>query len=103
MQNLLSQVQLGKYGAVTLYIGFLEIVEQAAALRDRIHAIGALSKKQTVIAGLCADTDIWGLYRGAGKCCYAILHMEDFYTKTVAHIAFKKLSAAGQHFVAKGV
>ena len=45
--------------------------EQAAALRDRINAISALSKKQTVIAGLCADTDIWGLYRGAGKCCYA--------------------------------
>ncbi len=51
--------------------------EQAAALRDRINAIGALSKKQTVIAGLCADTDIWGLYRGAGKCCYAVLHMEN--------------------------
>ncbi len=51
--------------------------EQAAALRDRINAISALSKKQTVIAGLCADTDIWGLYRGAGKCCYAILHMEN--------------------------
>ncbi len=51
--------------------------EKAAVLRDRISAIGALGKKQTVIAGLCADTDIWGLYRGAGKCCYAILHMED--------------------------
>ncbi|MCI9374912.1 MAG: excinuclease ABC subunit UvrC [Oscillibacter sp.] len=51
--------------------------EQAALLRDRINAISALSKKQTVIAGLCADTDIWGLYRGAGKCCYAILHMEN--------------------------
>ena len=51
--------------------------EQAAALRDRINAISALSKKQTVIAGLCADTDIWGIYRGAGKCCYAILHMEN--------------------------
>lgn len=51
--------------------------EQAAALRDRINAIRALSKKQTVIAGLCADTDIWGLYRGAGKCCCAILHMEE--------------------------
>ena len=49
--------------------------EQAAMLRDRINAIGALGKKQTVIAGLCADTDIWGLYRGCGKCCYAILHM----------------------------
>ena len=51
--------------------------EQAAALRDRINAISALSKKQTVIAGLCADTDIWGLYRGAGKCCYAVLHLEE--------------------------
>ena len=51
--------------------------EQAAMIRDRINAIGALGKKQTVIAGLCADTDIWGLYRGAGKCCYAILHMEE--------------------------
>ena len=51
--------------------------EQAAQLRDRIHAIGALSKKQTVIAGLCADTDVWGLYRGSGKCCYAVLHVEN--------------------------
>ena len=51
--------------------------EQAAAIRDRINAISALSKKQTVIAGLCADTDIWGIYRGAGKCCYAVLHMEN--------------------------
>ena len=51
--------------------------EQAAALRDRINAIAALGKKQTVIAGLCADTDIWGICRGAGKCCYAILHMEN--------------------------
>ena len=51
--------------------------EQAAALRDRINALTALSKKQTVIAGLCADTDIWGIYKGSGKCCYAILHMEE--------------------------
>ncbi|MDO4315242.1 MAG: excinuclease ABC subunit UvrC [Oscillospiraceae bacterium] len=51
--------------------------EQAALLRDRISAISALAKKQTVIAGLCADTDIWGVYKGEGKCCYAILHMEE--------------------------
>ena len=51
--------------------------EQAAAIRDRINAISALGKKQTVIAGLCADTDIWGIYKGSGKCCYAILHMEE--------------------------
>ena len=51
--------------------------ERASLLRDRINAIQALGKKQTVIAGLCADTDIWGLYRGSGKCCYAVLHMEE--------------------------
>ena len=51
--------------------------EQAAQLRDRIQAISALSKKRTVIAGLCADTDVWGVFRGAGKSGYAVLHMEN--------------------------
>ena len=51
--------------------------EQAAQLRDRIQAICALSKKQTVSAGLCADTDVWGVFRGAGKSGYAVLHMEN--------------------------
>ena len=51
--------------------------EQAAQLRDRINAISALGKKQTVIAGLCADTDVWGVYQGAGKSGYAVLHMEN--------------------------
>ena len=51
--------------------------EQAAQLRDRIQAISTLSKKQTVIAGLCADTDGWGGFRGAGKSGYAVLHMEN--------------------------
>ncbi len=50
--------------------------ERAAQLRDRAAAISALSKRQTVIAGLCADTDIWGIWKGA-KCCYAVLHVED--------------------------
>ncbi|MEG2037466.1 MAG: excinuclease ABC subunit UvrC, partial [Ruthenibacterium sp.] len=50
--------------------------EQAAILRDRIAAVSVLSKRQKVIAGICADTDIWGLYRGA-HCCYAVLHIED--------------------------
>ena len=51
--------------------------EQAAQIRDRMQAIRALSNKQTVIAGLCADTDVWGLYRGSGKACYAVLHVEN--------------------------
>lgn len=50
--------------------------EAAAALRDRIAAIKVLSKRQKVFAGVCADTDVWGLYLGA-KCCFAVLHYED--------------------------
>lgn len=46
--------------------------EQAAALRDRIRAIEVLGKRQKVIAGICADTDIWGVYRGALKCGSAV-------------------------------
>lgn len=51
--------------------------EQAAALRDRISAIESLGKRQKVIAGICADTDIWGVYRGAAKCGWAVIHVED--------------------------
>jgi excinuclease ABC subunit C len=51
--------------------------EQAAALRDRLKAVSVLGKTQQVIAGVCADTDVWGLYRGAAKCGYAVLHVED--------------------------
>ena len=38
--------------------------EKAAALRDRIRAISVLGKTQQVIAGVCADTDVWGVYPG---------------------------------------
>jgi excinuclease ABC subunit C len=51
--------------------------ERAAQLRDRIAGISALGKRQTVIAGICADTDVWGVYRGAAKCCCAVLHVEE--------------------------
>ena len=51
--------------------------EQAAALRDRIRAVEVLGKRQKVIAGICADTDLWGVYRGAAKCGCAVLHVED--------------------------
>jgi len=50
--------------------------EEAAALRDRIAAIKVLGKRQKVIAGVCADTDVWGLYLEA-KCCFAVLHYEE--------------------------
>lgn len=50
--------------------------EQAAVLRDRISAIEVLGKRQKVIAGICADTDVWGLYTGAAKSGCAIVHVE---------------------------
>ena len=50
--------------------------EEAAALRDRIQAIKVLGKRQKVIAGVCADTDVWGLYLEA-KSCFAVLHYEE--------------------------
>ncbi len=51
--------------------------EQAAVLRDRIAAIEVLGKRQKVIAGVCADTDVWGLYTGAAKSGCAVCHVED--------------------------
>lgn len=50
--------------------------EKAASLRDRIRALGVLTKQQQVIAGACADTDVWGVYSGAAKCGAAVLHIE---------------------------
>ncbi len=51
--------------------------EKAAVLRDRIQALSVLSKEQQVIAGACADTDVWGIYSGAAKCGAAVLHIEN--------------------------
>ena len=50
--------------------------EEAAALRDRIQAIQVLGKRQKVIAAVCADTDVWGIYLES-KCCYAVLHYQE--------------------------
>ncbi len=51
--------------------------ERAAALRDRLRALAVLSKQQQVIAGLCADTDVWGVFVGPVRCGAAVLHIED--------------------------
>ena len=50
--------------------------EKAASLRDQIRSLSVLTKQQQVIAGLCADTDVWGLYCGQVRCGAAVLHME---------------------------
>lgn len=61
--------------------------EQAAQLRDRLAAVEVLSKRQNVIAGICADTDLWGLCVGDVKSCYAVLHVED------GHLTGREVSA----------
>ena len=50
--------------------------EQAAALRDRIRAVEALSHRQRVISTAFADTDAIGFCRGA-KSCFTLLHFRD--------------------------
>ena len=48
--------------------------EKAAELRDRIRAIELLGKRQKVVAGSLADTDVAGYFRGEAKSCFVILH-----------------------------
>ena len=51
--------------------------EKAAALRDRLRALSVLGKQQQVIAGVCADTDVWGVYPGQVLCGCAVLHIQN--------------------------
>ncbi len=48
--------------------------EKAAQLRDRYRAIELLGKRQKVVAGSLADTDVVGYHRGAAKSCFVVLH-----------------------------
>ncbi len=48
--------------------------EQAAALRDRLRSLEALSQKQLVTAGTMAHTDVVGFYQSEAKACFAVLH-----------------------------
>ena len=51
--------------------------EKAAALRDRIRAIALLGKRQKVVAGYLADTDVLGLYSDEVRTAAAILHFRE--------------------------
>ncbi len=51
--------------------------ERAAELRDRYRAIELLGKRQKVLAGSLADTDVVGFHRGAAKSCFVVLHFVD--------------------------
>ena len=48
--------------------------EKAAELRDRCRAIELLGKRQKVVAGTLADTDVVGFHRGTAKSCFVVLH-----------------------------
>ena len=49
--------------------------EKAAELRDRYRAIELLGKRQKVVAGSLADTDVVGFHRGqATRSCFVVLH-----------------------------
>ena len=48
--------------------------ERAAELRDRYRAIELLGKRQKVVAGSLADTDVVGFHRGEAKSCFVVLH-----------------------------
>ena len=48
--------------------------EQAAMLRDRYKAIELLGKRQKVVAGSLADTDVVGFHAGQAKSCFVVLH-----------------------------
>ena len=48
--------------------------ERAAELRDRIRSIELLGKRQKVIAGSLADTDVTAFFRGTAKSCFVVLH-----------------------------
>ena len=49
--------------------------EKAAELRDRYKAIELLGKRQKVVAGSLADTDVGGFHKGeATKSCFVVLH-----------------------------
>ena len=51
--------------------------ERAAQLRDRVKAIELLGKRQKVVAGSLADTDVVGWHRGTAKSCFVVLHYVD--------------------------
>lgn len=51
--------------------------ERAAALRDRLKAISLLGKRQKVVAGYLADTDVLGLFTGDVRSAMAVLHFKD--------------------------
>ncbi len=53
------------------------LFEKAAAIRDKILAISALERRQIVVGGGLADTDVVGCFAGEVKTGVAVLHYLD--------------------------
>lgn len=82
--ELARQLLMGNYKAVASDIRTSMLraadaldFEGAAALRDRLAAVEALGKKQTVTALSKTDTDVIGYAESETKGCFAILHFSD--------------------------
>lgn len=50
--------------------------EKAAFLRDRLHAIELLGKRQKVVTGRFSDTDVVGIYKDEVRCAISVLHYQ---------------------------
>jgi excinuclease ABC subunit C len=50
--------------------------EKAAMLRDRMHAIELLGKRQKVVTGRLSDTDVIGIYQDEVRCGISVLHYQ---------------------------
>lgn len=50
--------------------------EKAAMLRDRLHAIELLGKRQKVVTGRLSDTDVIGIFQDEVRCAVSVLHYQ---------------------------
>ena len=70
-------IRQGEQIAVFVSPHFVAGAQPLAPVSGVLNAIEVLGKRQKVIAGVCADTDVWGLYTGAAKSGCAVVHVED--------------------------
>lgn len=76
LEGRFSEVEKELTGQMTEAAERLEF-EKAAALRDRAQAIHLLGKRQKVVAGYLADTDVIGIFQGEVRCAVAVLHFRE--------------------------
>jgi excinuclease ABC subunit C len=75
LEGKFSEVEKELTEAMTQAAEQLEF-EKAAMLRDRLHAIERLGKRQNVVTGRLSDTDVIGIYQGEVRCAISVLHYQ---------------------------